>query len=91
MSTTVAPASDANTDAPTPAFVWGPGRRAFSEFCGSISDMADDVRSPEALWKAMDSAFRRDPAYAIDMAQASSTAKSKQDARELVPTVALGV
>ncbi|WNN95022.1 hypothetical protein SEA_MAGRITTE_45 [Microbacterium phage Magritte] len=54
--------------------------------------MADDIRErQEALWRAADAAFRSDPSYSIAMAEASSTAMLKQQARELVPGRAVGV
>lgn len=93
MSTTVVPASDAITDAPIPAFVWGSGRRAFSEFCGSISLVADNdiPESVKALWRAADEAIRSDVSYSIALAEESNKVRDKQQKRGLVPARAVGV
>lgn len=54
--------------------------------------MTDDVQERmKALWKAGDEAFRTDVAYSIALAEASSAARLKQQARDLVPAKAVGV
>ncbi len=54
--------------------------------------MANDVQERmQALWEAADEAFRADPAYSIAMAEASSVARTKQQARDLVLAKAVGV
>lgn len=72
--------------------MWELGVVVFSEFLGTISDMANDVQERmQALWEAADEAFRADPAYSIAMAEASSVARTKQQARDLVLAKAVGV